>query len=62
MGKNALKELRATIIKKKFQGESGVADILGMRVNLVNYAETIEAMEFAIKEQRKLTISFINVY
>ena len=45
-----------------FQLSTGVAEILGVKVNLVNYSQTIASMEEAIKYRSTLTISFVNVH
>ena len=45
-----------------FQLSDGIAEILGVKVNLINYAQTIASMEEAIKYRSTLSISFVNVH
>lgn len=49
-------------MKRNFQNQPCIAEILGVKVNLVDYAETIVAMEDAISNRSQLTITFINVH
>lgn len=49
-------------LQRTFQNQPRIADILGVKLNLVDYAETIAAMEDAISNRSQLTITFINVH
>ncbi|MHC1623661.1 MAG: WecB/TagA/CpsF family glycosyltransferase [Candidatus Methanospirareceae archaeon] len=49
-------------MKRIFQNQPCIAEILGVKVNLVDYAETIVAMEDAISNRSQLTITFVNVH
>lgn len=49
-------------MKRTFQKELGLVDILGVKVNLVDYRETIANMEDAIHRRGQLTIAFVNVH
>lgn len=49
-------------MKRIFQNQPRIAEILGVKFNLVGYAETIAAMEHAISNRSQLTITFVNVH
>ncbi len=46
----------------KFQDEPGRANILGTRIDLLDYEQTMQRMEKTVAEQKKATIGFVNVY
>ncbi|KAA3658397.1 MAG: glycosyltransferase [Calditrichaeota bacterium] len=59
------KEATIETISRKglFQGDRPhTADILGVRVDLVDYAETVAKIDMAIRYKSRMTIGFTNVY
>jgi exopolysaccharide biosynthesis WecB/TagA/CpsF family protein len=49
-------------MNKIFQKQPKIAEIFGVKVDLVDYVETITAMERSIRKRDQLTISFVNVH
>ena len=49
-------------VKNWLQYRPGEANILGAKINLLNYAQTITCMENAIHAKTPITIGFTNVY
>jgi len=49
-------------MKSPFQQTPGVAEILGIKVDLIDYQVAIASMEYAIRTKSQLTIAFVNVH